>query len=150
MKKHSSSTYTLALVAVAVPSLLFGAVITSAASTFTDPKELHYELFDLAAYKLQRRAAHTVKSAAPEHKAATTVSPESPCDTKTEQTDDTVTSDELSLGDLSPTERDALWKQLRIGGCPQDVLSGYKALCEEMLKRRGPRVSLPGLVNPRQ
>lgn len=42
----------------------------------------------------------------------------------------------LRYDDLSDSEKSELRKQLRIGGCPYDVLPGYRQLCELMLKQR--------------
>jgi hypothetical protein len=41
----------------------------------------------------------------------------------------------LRYDDLSDTEKAELRKQIRIGGCPYDVLPGYRQLCELMLKQ---------------
>lgn len=59
----------------------------------------------------------------------------------------------LRYEDLSTTEQGELRKQLRIGGCPYDVLPGYRELCESMLKQNQaahPAALLKPLRNPNQ
>ncbi len=145
MKKHASGhpgAFALTLVTLAVPLTLIGAFVTSAASSDSDsnPRSLQYELFDLKSFRLQQRSNRTYRSL-PD---GMTVHPAAADEFLNAKSG----SGELTYADLSPSERETLRLQLRIGGCPQEALPAYRRLCEKMLKSRPHPAAREGLKSP--
>lgn len=154
MKTHKrESLFAFALVALAVPTTLLGVAAVSAASELNNPKSTQFELFDADKFRILRRKARedrgTPVKSETKHEAPKTLVP---CEPSSEDNGETATETEAKLryDDLSDVEKDALRKQLRIGGCPQDALPGYKALCEAMLKTQEAKKPLKGLKHPSQ
>ncbi len=160
MKKTSQKvpSFALALIAIVAPILAAGITPSFAEEPevpSTDPvmrqsSYTGYDLFDPAKYLLKRR----MHEAAPEQQSSTSSSAASeatvsPCGTSASASSVSVKK-QLTMGDLTSTERDTLRKQLRNRACPQEADSDYKALCERMLKQLPARESLDGLKNPNQ
>ncbi|MBP7114310.1 MAG: hypothetical protein KBA40_02540 [Candidatus Peribacteraceae bacterium] len=154
MKNQSQhSMFALMLVSIAVPTVVLGVVAVSAASDISPvTKSTNHELFELRSFRLQQRlrtqdSVVPASSAEPARRAAPTV----PCASDTEVTETEEASESpLIFEDLSMTQREILRKQLRIGGCPQDVLPGYRQLCESLLKQQQTLEAKTGLTNPHQ
>lgn len=139
--KHGG-VFALTLVTVAIPLTVLGALVTSAASSDSDsnPRSLQYEFFDLRSFRLQQRSNHTYEPAP----SSVTVHPAA----ADQFLHAASGSGALKYSDLSASERETLRLQLRIGGCPQDALPGYRMLCEKMLKARPHPAVREGLKSP--
>lgn len=153
MKNHSqNSMFALMLVSIAVPTVALGVVAASAASEISpSTKSTNHDLFELRSFRLQQRlrtqeAVVPSASAEPVHPAAPTV----PCAPAEEAETETAPENRLIYEDLTMPQREVLRKQLRIGGCPQDVLPGYRELCETLLKQQRNAETKTGLTNPNQ
>ncbi len=143
------SLYAFALVALVVPSVLFGVVLVSAASEINNPKSTNFQLFDESEFRQLRREVRKEIVPIVTTKEEPTLHLAAPCD-PAKSAMPIQEEKSLRYQDLSSTEREALRLQLRIGGCPQQADPGYKALCESMLKTQEAKKSLKGLRHPSQ
>lgn len=127
----------LALISIAVPTVFFGIAMTTAESY--NPKSINYDLFNQHTFRTHVRNVHSLSDQKPStaSNSVHTAAPESG-------------SGDLTFNDLTVSQRDTLRKQLRIGGCPQDVDAAYRKLCESLLKKRQQPVLRQGLRNPNQ
>jgi len=154
MKHHSQhSMFALMLVSIAVPTVVLGVVAASAASEISPvAKSMNHELFELRSFRLQQRlrtqdAVIPAALAEPARPAAPTM----PCAPDAVSVESDASEEHpLILEDLTITQREILRKQLRIGGCPQNVLPGYRELCETLLRQQQSPESRAGLANPNQ
>lgn len=153
--KHNpqDSMFAFMLVAIAVPTVLVGVLTVSAASDVSvEAKSTYHELFNLRSFRIQQRMnrqsqpASTVESET--HPAAKTLAPCAPTDTSTTKTEKPARP--LIFEDLDMHQRETLRKQLRIGGCPQDVDPAYRQLCESLLKKQKRPETKAGLKHPEQ
>ncbi len=135
--KHTFAAFerrALALISIAVPTVFLGIAMTMAQSY--NPKSINHDLFNQRMFRTHIRDLYRHdddSTAEAEHPAAedTTVKP-------------------LTVDDLTGEHRETLRRQLRSGGCPQDVDTEYRELCESLLKHRAAPVVRQGLRNPHQ
>jgi hypothetical protein len=120
-----------------------------------NPRADQSGLFD----RVEFRKAHRMRymdesSSASSVRSSKAASSVSPCaDVQEEEGASSSAGTMLRYDDLTDTQKAELRKQLRIGGCPYDVLPGYRELCELMLEQRQsvhPSASLTPLLNPNQ
>lgn len=151
MKKMQKESFVaFALVALAVPVTLLGVAAVSAASGLRDVQSMHFELFDADEFRQLQREVHADTPDAVTEEDEMETETLNPCDPVQEARPVKEEEKPLLYQDLSSTEREALRIQLRIGGCPTDVLPGYKALCERLLKYQVQRETMEGLKSPQQ
>lgn len=119
-----------------------------------NPRADQTQLFDAVEFRKAHRARYSNPSgeATVSSSISSSQSSAAPCaDTQEATSDVKPASTMLRYDDLSTTEKAELWKQLRIGGCPYDVLPGYRELCELMLRQRQRPAAVPkALRNPHQ
>ncbi len=135
--KHTAAPFehrVLALISVAVPTVFLGIAVTMAQSY--NPRSINHDLFNQRLFRTHIRDVHryddpTVDTV--QHPAAAEA-PAAP----------------LTVDDLTGEHRATLRRQLRSGGCPQDVDDEYRILCESLLKHRAAPELRQGLRNPHQ
>lgn len=155
-KKYPHNSFlAFLLVAIAIPTVLVGIITVSAATeqSLLAVQSTNFDLFDGKTFLLHRRAIRQDIILVPEEETSDEVHPAAsvkPCDPAPADAAVEATPRALSYEDLSLVERATLNKQLRIGGCPQDVLPGYQALCESMLKKQKRPEIKTGLRHPAQ
>lgn len=125
-----------------------------------EPKAGQTGLFDAVEFRKAHRMRYNSSASVPASSARSSVSSSlPPCAapeaSSTEDADSSVSSSAAMLryDDLTSNEKNELRKQIRIGGCPYDVLPGYRELCELMLKQHQaihPAAVLTPLRNPDQ
>lgn len=159
------------LMATSIPLVTFAATRSDADLGAGTPTYQNYKprtdqthLFDFVEFRKAHRMRYdNTGSSAPASSASSSSSARPavpPCATPdasaTDEGSDTgmsSSSASLRYEDLSTTEKTELRKQIRIGGCPYDVLPGYRELCESMLKQNQaahPAALLKPLRNPNQ
>ncbi|MFA5799802.1 MAG: hypothetical protein WC840_02480 [Candidatus Peribacteraceae bacterium] len=137
--------YFYPLVAVTLSLIVLGILeinAVSAANTVStavrDPRSLGHDLFDVSQFRTLRRARHAESvSSSVSSSSSASVHP-------------AAENTPWALEDLTSAQRDTLRKQLRMSVCPQKADTGYRLLCENLLKEQGPRPVRQGLKNPHQ
>lgn len=136
------------LLAVAVPLVSLASARTNADTGASTPVYEQYTprtdqsgLVDKAALRRAHRERYAPETnQAPSSSASSdaAASADSPCITmpKQQSQSSSLSPTMFRYDDLTDTQKAELRKQLRIGGCPYDVLPGYMELCELMLKQR--------------
>ncbi len=149
--KHGPS-WVLALVAILAPIFTAGALPLFAADA---PQTLFdFSIFDGQEFLRSRRQRH----AAPENPASATEDASSsaetvnPCDPVPASSAASSVSSvrELTVDDLSLSDREALRGQLRSRACPQKADPAYLALCKRLVREMPEEDTRKGLRNPHQ
>ncbi len=149
--KHGPS-WALALVAILAPIFTAGALPLFAADA---PQTLFdFSIFNGDEFLRTRRQRH----AAPENSASATEDTSSsaatvnPCDPVPASSASSSVSSvrELTVDDLSLSDREALRGQLRSRACPQKADPAYLALCQRLVRQMGTEETRTGTTNPHQ
>ncbi len=150
--KHGPS-WALALVAILAPVLTAGALPLFAADL---PQTLFdFSIFDGQEFLRSRRQRH----AAPEDSvsvtedassSAATVNPCDPVPASSASSSVSSAVRELTVDDLSLSDREALRGQLRSRACPQKADPAYLALCQRLVRQMPEADTQMGLRNPHQ
>ena len=150
--------YFYPLVAVTLSLIVLGILeinAVSAANTVStavrDPRSLGHDLFDVSQFRTLRRARHAeqVSASSSSASAGSSVS-SSVSSSSSASVHPAAENTPWALEDLTSAQRDTLRKQLRMSVCPQKADTGYRLLCENLLKEQGPRPVRQGLKNPHQ
>lgn len=150
--KHGPS-WALALVAILAPVLTAGALPLFAADT---PQTLFdFSIFDGQEFLRSRRERHSAADVVPPvidegtTSSATTVNPCDPVPLAIPASEP-VAIPELTVDDLSLSEREALRGQLRSRACPQKADPAYLALCRRLVREMPEAETRTGTSNPHQ